>query len=72
MAQIEVSDLLSLPLEERVEMVRVLWESIVDSQESYPLSEAERAELDRRLAAYDRDPDAGSSWEEVERRITSQ
>lgn len=34
-----------------------------------PLTDAEKALLDARLAAYAKDPDAGSSWEEVENRI---
>jgi putative addiction module component (TIGR02574 family) len=38
-----------------------------DSEE--PLTDAEKALLDERLAAYEKDPDAGSSWEEVESRI---
>jgi putative addiction module component (TIGR02574 family) len=34
-----------------------------------PLTQAEKALLESRLAAYEKDPDAGSSWEEVEARI---
>ena len=34
-----------------------------------PLTDAEKALLDARLAAYERDPDAGRSWAEVEARI---
>ena len=34
-----------------------------------PLTDHERALLDARLAAYAKDPDAGSTWEEVEGRI---
>ena len=34
-----------------------------------PLTDTEKALLDARLAAYEKDPDAGSSWEEVEARI---
>jgi putative addiction module component (TIGR02574 family) len=34
-----------------------------------PLTTQEKALLDARLAAYAKDPDAGSSWEEVESRI---
>lgn len=34
-----------------------------------PLTSAEKALLDDRLAAYAKDPDAGSSWGEVESRI---
>jgi putative addiction module component (TIGR02574 family) len=34
-----------------------------------PLTEAEKSLLDARLAAYEKDPDAGGSWAEVEARI---
>jgi putative addiction module component (TIGR02574 family) len=34
-----------------------------------PLTDAEKALLDARLAVYEKDPDAGSSWAEVEARI---
>jgi hypothetical protein len=34
-----------------------------------PLTVQEKALLDARLVAYARDPDAGSTWEEVENRI---
>jgi hypothetical protein len=37
--------------------------------EEEPLTEAEKALLEARLAAYEKDPDAGGSWEEVEARI---
>ena len=39
----------------------------LDSEE--PLTVHEKALLEARLAAYAKDPDAGSTWEEVERRI---
>jgi putative addiction module component (TIGR02574 family) len=34
-----------------------------------PLTDSEKALLDARLAAYRKDPDAGSSWEDVETRL---
>jgi hypothetical protein len=34
-----------------------------------PLTDAEKALLEARLAAYEKDPEAGSSWAEVEARI---
>lgn len=34
-----------------------------------PLTDAEKALLEARLAAYEKDPDAGSSWKEVEARL---
>jgi putative addiction module component (TIGR02574 family) len=35
-----------------------------------PLSEAQKQDLQRRLAAYEADPKAGSSWEEVKARLS--
>jgi len=37
--------------------------------EALPISDELRAELDRRLADSEADPEAGSSWEEVRSRI---
>jgi len=37
--------------------------------EDDPLSAADKAVLEERLAAYEKEPNAGSSWEEVEARI---
>ena len=34
-----------------------------------PLTDDEKALLEARLVAYEKDPDAGSSWEEVESRV---
>lgn len=42
-------------------------EDWLDDEE--PLTVHESALLDARLAAYAKDPDAGSTWEEVEGRI---
>ena len=34
-----------------------------------PLTDEEKALLEARLAAYEKDPDVGSSWDEVEARL---
>jgi putative addiction module component (TIGR02574 family) len=70
MSKPETAELLELPVGERVRIAQVLWDSVAASQGAYPISGAERRELDRRLEEYDRNPSAGSSWGEVKRRIT--
>lgn len=37
--------------------------------EADPLTDGEKALIEARLAAYEKDPQAGSSWAEVEARI---
>lgn len=43
--------------------------SIAAIPEAVPLSEDQKMELDRRLEAYHRNPDAGSPWIEVRERL---
>ena len=69
MRPIRLSDVLELPVSERLELVGDIWDSIAEAPEAVELSEAQRAELDRRLDAYHRDPKAGSPWSEVKARI---
>jgi hypothetical protein len=72
MSKVEILEQLpKLTIEERNEIRLKLAEldgkSWLDGEE--PLTDTEKALLEARLAAYERDPDAGSSWAEVEARI---
>jgi len=69
MKQELVAEILALPVAERVRLVEAIWESISAVPEALPLTEWQKQELDRRLAEFEADPDAGSSLEEVFARI---
>jgi putative addiction module component (TIGR02574 family) len=56
-----------LSVAQRVLLVEEIWDSIAEEEEEIPLTEAQRIDLQRRVAAYETDPKAGSSWEEVKR-----
>ena len=58
-----------LSVAERILLVEEIWDSIAADQESLPVTQAQKDELDRRLAAYEANPTAGSSWEEVKARL---
>ena len=60
---------LSLPLAERMRLVDELWESILLQADEVPLTDEQRAELDRRLARYEADPSTASPWDEVRARL---
>jgi len=51
--------LLELPVEERIRIVEDLWDSIAADQKSLPLTAEQKAELDRRLDAYEADGNSG-------------
>jgi hypothetical protein len=72
MSKVEILEQLSkLTTEKRNEIRLKLAEldgnSWLDNEE--PLTDVEKALLDARLAAYETDPDAGSSWADVEARL---
>lgn len=54
-----------LPLDERIKLVEDLWDSIAADQRALPLTVAQRAELDKRLDAYEFDKNAGRVASEV-------
>jgi putative addiction module component (TIGR02574 family) len=64
-----VAEILALPVAERMRLVEAIWDSISAVPEALPLTDWQKEELDRRLAEFDADPDAGSSLEEVFARI---
>jgi putative addiction module component (TIGR02574 family) len=63
------ADILKLSVAERIQLLEDIWDSIAEVPESVPLSEEDKAELDRRLDAYHLDPDEGSPWGMVRDRI---
>lgn len=64
-----LADLLELSPAERLLLVEELWDSLVNQPDAVPFTDAQREELNRRLEAHRRDPNAGSSWEEVKARL---
>ena len=66
-----LSDVLELPLEERIKLVEEIWDSIVEFPEAIPLSEDQKKELDRRLELYRKNPNDTMSWDKVREVITS-
>jgi putative addiction module component (TIGR02574 family) len=42
---------------------------LADEKAEMPLTDAQRQDLQRRIAAYEADPKAGSGWEEVKARL---
>lgn len=58
-------DFSQLTPDERVQLADELWESLVGKPEALPLTAAQARELDRRLAGYQSDRNAGAPWREA-------
>lgn len=54
-----------LPLEERLALVEEIWDSIAADAGALPLTDAQRRELDQRIAEDDAHPEDVTSWEQV-------
>lgn len=65
------AELLRTPLtvEQRLELIGELWDSIPDSLDELPVPDWHLQELERRLAAADAEPDTAIPWAEVKRRL---
>jgi putative addiction module component (TIGR02574 family) len=54
-----------LSVDEQIELVEALWDNIVERNAVPPLTEAQMAELDRRVAEHEANPNDVVSWDEV-------
>ena len=53
---IPVAEIFQLSVNERIQLVEDLWDSIAVDSAAVPLTEAQKQELDRRLANYQQNP----------------
>lgn len=68
---IDLEALRRLPVEQRLQLVEDLWDTIAQDapDEAFPMTPELAAELDRRIAEADANPDAGIPWEQVRANI---
>ena len=65
MSDTDVAEILKLPVEERMHLVELIWESLIANPEALPLGDAHRAVIDERLAEHERQPDDVVTRDEV-------
>ena len=58
-----------LSIDQQIRHVQELWERIASHPDRVPLTDAQRAELRRRLAKHRQDPQAGESWDVIRDRL---
>ena len=69
MSQISVADILELPLQERIQLVEVIWESIAAFPNAIEVPPELKTELNARLADFTENPEAGYSWDQVKAHL---
>jgi putative addiction module component (TIGR02574 family) len=71
MAMGPLSNTGKLSVAERILYVEDIWDSIAADQPALEVTNAQREELDRRLAAHEKTRDAVSTWEDVKSALQS-
>ena len=69
MSQFSVADILQLPVQERIHLVEMIWESIAAVPQAIEVSPELKTDLDARLAEFERNPEAGYSWDQVKAHL---
>ena len=69
MGDFKTSEILALSVEQRLELVERVWDTLVDTPEQIPVPSWHIDAIDQALTARERDANSGSSWEEVKERI---
>ncbi len=66
-----LSEIMKLSIPERILLVEAIWDSIVndENKSSYELSDEQIQFLEEEIKAYSKNPEQGSTWEEVKNRI---
>jgi putative addiction module component (TIGR02574 family) len=66
---IAIEDYRKLSIEERIQLVDDIWDSIEEDMPPLELTEEDKAELRRRADAHYADPASSEPWEQVRERI---
>jgi len=65
----QLSEILQLSVAERIQLVEDIWDSIATVPEAVSLTEEQKAELDRRLEAYQSNPSEGISSNDLKTKL---
>ncbi len=67
-----LNEIATLSIEERIDLVQDIWDSIAAESTCSDLTETQKLELDRRIADDEANPDNVMTWEEIKASIKEQ
>lgn len=62
-------EILKLSVAERIQLLEDLWDSIASTPDQLPVTEAQKAELDRRRQRFEQGTTTTRTWEEVKENL---
>lgn len=69
MDTISIAAILELPVQERIRLVELIWDSVAAVPDAVKISPEIKAELEARLAEFEANPESGYSWDQVKSRL---
>jgi len=69
MKMITASEIAEMPIQQRIQLVEDIWDSIAEIPEAVEIPQWHKQALDQRLEAYHANPSEGSPWKDVKKRI---
>ena len=69
MTRISVADILALPVQERIHLVELIWESVAAFPQAVEVSPELKSDLAARLVDFERDPEVGYAWDQVKEKL---
>ena len=69
MKSISASEIASMPIQQRIQLVEDIWDSIAEMPDAVEVPEWHKQELEKRLEAYHSNPNEGAPWQDVKKRI---
>jgi putative addiction module component (TIGR02574 family) len=70
MGEIKTDDIKAMTVEQRLDLIERIWDTLAETPEAIPVPDWHRRVLEERQQAFEEDPDAGASWDEAVGRIT--
>jgi putative addiction module component (TIGR02574 family) len=67
-----LAEIASMSVDDRIRLVQAIWDSIAADQAHPDLTEAQKQDLDRRIAELDANPSNVLTWEEIKARVRGQ
>jgi putative addiction module component (TIGR02574 family) len=65
MSDTDIAEILQLPVEERLRLVQLIWDSVAADTSAVPLSDVHRAVIEERIAEHQANPDDVVTREEI-------
>ncbi|RFC34178.1 MAG: putative addiction module component, TIGR02574 family [Candidatus Nitrotoga sp. MKT] len=64
-----IAEILELPVQERIRLIELIWDSIAAIPEAVEVSPALKAELEAHLVEFEANPEAGYFWNQMKSRL---